>query len=288
MKSILTLVEDIYGIISSGDHVLSEENAKAFGEDLSRLISNRLFAKRAPRGLSMSMLGEPCDRKTWYEVNHPELAEPLPPQARMKFLFGDILEHLLLFLAKEAGHDVTGEQETLEISGVPGHRDAIIDGHLVDVKSASSMGFKKFKDHSLATNDPFNYLAQIGSYLHASQSDPKLVQKEAASFLAINKEMGHICLDTYRKADDVDYEALAEYKKGVVASKVRPDRAYRVEPDGKSGNMKLCTKCSYCSYKKDCWPTIRTFLYASGPRFLTDVQKLPDVPEQKEAASIEE
>ena len=70
-------------------------------------------------------------------------------------MFGDILEELLLFLAKEAGHTVTGQQDTLSISGVNGHRDAIIDGRLVDVKSASSYSFRKFKNN--VKNFPQNF-----------------------------------------------------------------------------------------------------------------------------------
>jgi len=39
-----------------------------------------------------------------------------------------------------------------------GHRDCVIDGCVVDVKSTSSIGFKKFRDGSIKHSDSFGYL----------------------------------------------------------------------------------------------------------------------------------
>ena len=45
--------------------------------------------------------------------------------------------------------------------------DCKIDGIVTDVKSASSFGFKKFKDGQLAIDDPFGYIDQIKAYAHS-------------------------------------------------------------------------------------------------------------------------
>ena len=46
--------------------------------------------------------------------------------------------------------------------------DCKIDGIVTDVKSASSFGFKKFKDGQLGlVDDPFGYIDQIKAYAHA-------------------------------------------------------------------------------------------------------------------------
>jgi len=37
--------------------------------------------------------------------------------------------------------------------------------------------------------------------------------------------------------------------------------------------------CSYCQYKEHCYPNLRTFAYAYGPKYLVDVVKLPRVEE---------
>ena len=39
-----------------------------------------------------------------------------------------------------------GEQGEVEIEGIKGHRDAIIDGAIGDVKSASAFSYKKFEE----------------------------------------------------------------------------------------------------------------------------------------------
>ena len=46
-----------------------------------------------------------------------------------------------------------------------------------------------------------------------------------------------------------------------------------------SPNTKLSMQCSYCEYKKMCWPKLRTFIYSYGPEYLVDVRKEPKVPE---------
>lgn len=226
----------------------------------------------------MSNLGTPCDRKLWYSVNQPGLAEPLPGYTSFKFLYGDILERVLLALAKLAGHTVEGEQTELEIGGVKGHRDAVVDGRLIDVKTATTHSFSKFRDHRLRSDDPFGYLTQIGAYLHASQSDDTVKDKGKTSFIAIDKQLGHICIDTYEK-DSTDYEQLVVSKQAMVSMDTPPDRGFGDVPEGKSGNRKLCTECSYCPFKSTCWPGLRTFTYSNGPTFLTKVEREPKVEE---------
>ena len=275
-KSIDTLVSDIYGLFKNGNGWSPDpERVQKFGLELGQHIANRASEDRGNPTLRLSNLGLP-DRKLWYTVNKPHLAEDLPPEARIKFLFGDVLESLLLFLAEEAGHDVRGQQDEIEINGVKGHRDAVIDGRVVDCKSASTYSFRKFESNGLRSDDPFGYLNQLGSYLAGS---PDAVEKDVASFLVIDKTLGKITLDTYPK-DDTDYDQLVEHKRSVLAlPEPPPEKCYPDEPEGKSGNRKLAVGCSYCPFKHDCWSGLRTFIYSTGPTFLTSVVKEPKVPE---------
>jgi len=228
----------------------------------------------------MSNLGVPCDRKLWYTVNRPECGERLSGATAFKFLYGDIVERLVLHLAKIAGHEVVGEQTELDIDGVKGHRDAVIDGRLIDVKTATTHSFNKFKEHKLESDDPFGYLIQLGAYLHASQEDPDVKDKDKASFVAVDKQLGHICIDTYTTGHR-DYSELVSRKRKILDGKEPPARAFGDIPDGKSGNRKLGTECSYCPFKHECWPGLRTFNYAGGPTFLTKVEREPKVDENK-------
>lgn len=231
---------------------------------------------RAPT-LRLSNLGTPCERKLWYGINTPELGEPLSAPAKIKFLFGDILEQLLMFFVKEAGHKLEGEQDELELHGVLGHRDGIIDGRVVDFKSASSYSFKKFSEGGgLRRDDPFGYLTQLGSYTEVSKSDNRVTDKDRASFLVIDKTLGKICLDTYSVKKD--FKKLVEKKREIINSNKPPERGYEDEPDGKSGNRKLGINCSYCEFNKTCWPGLRTYSYSFGPVHLTHVAREPKVP----------
>ncbi|MGD9682627.1 MAG: hypothetical protein AB7W16_15675 [Candidatus Obscuribacterales bacterium] len=278
MKSLDTLVEDIYDLVDEGLECTDEELSE-FGKGVAEALANSLGRRENKKTLRMSNIGTPCNRKLWYTVKGVE-AERLPPPARLKFAFGHILEELLLFLAKKSGHSVEGRQDTQEIEGIQGHRDAVIDGVVVDVKSASTYSFKKFEEGKLKEDDPFGYSDQIQSYLHAGQDDPLVTDKSRAAFLVIDKTLGNVCLDIHKK-DRFPIDSLYRYKKEIVAKDDPPARKYEPIPDGKSGNMKLGMECSYCDFKKTCYPGLRTFLYSNKPVFLTEVKKEPNVPESR-------
>lgn len=225
----------------------------------------------------MSNLGTKCLRKLWYTVNQPEKAEPLSWHVRLKFLYGDLIEELVLFLADVSGHRVEGRQEELVIDGIEGHRDAIIDGQLVDVKSASGYGFKKFRDGISPESDAFGYLTQLAAYKVAGGEDGK----RDGAFVAVDKSTGEIYVDYHEDLPTEDIPGIVERAKQAVSLPEPPSRHYKDEEDGKSGNRKLGTACSYCQWKSTCWPGIRGFAYSGGPRFLTNVSREPDVPEFK-------
>ena len=158
MKSIYTLIPDIYDLVG-GQNGLSD----SITSDLAVNIGNAVQTSLGPqqrRGLRLSGLGAKCPRALWHSIHTPELAEPLPPYARIKYTYGHIIEHLVIGLAKACGHEVTGEQDELSVDGVVGHRDCVIDGAVVDIKSSSSRGFQKFKDKTIAQADDFGYLDQ--------------------------------------------------------------------------------------------------------------------------------
>jgi hypothetical protein len=188
---------------------------------------------------------------------------------------------MLLFLTRAAGHEVTDEQKKCEVNGISGSMDCKIDGVVTDVKSVSTYGFRKFKDGGLAFDDPFGYVSQIKGYARAEG-------QTKYGWLAMDKQNGHL---TYLMYDDEDTQAPVHEKigydigeridhiKAMVEQPEPPKHCYQPKEDGKSGNMKLDTGCSYCSYKKNCWPNVRAFAYSSGPRYLVEVFNEPKVQE---------
>lgn len=280
-----TLVSDIYRMIDTKEipeGVPVEQVINDFGENVKEILRNNIteheFDKRK---LRMSNIGKK-DRQLWYSYNGYE-GEKLLPHTRIKFLYGHLIEEMVLALTKLAGHDVTHEQKQVEVDGIKGSMDCKIDGVLTDVKSASSYGFKKFKDGSLVNDDPFGYIDQIKGYAHAEGTTD-------IGWLVMDKTNGHLTYLKYDMADESQWywsklnffsipERIKNIKK-VVESDTPPERCYKAIPDGKSGNMKLPVGCSYCAYKHDCWgEDLRTFLYANGPRYLTQVVNLPNVIE---------
>lgn len=270
-KTIDKLVDDIYEVVNEGTENFQEleNNIDTFSANLKEVFLQRLFENKQEFRLRPSNIGTPCLRKLWYEKNTPEDAEPLPPEAKLKYLFGDILEQLLLFLARQAGHKVENEQYPIEHGDVTGTIDGEIDGVLVDCKSTSSYGFHKFSDGRLDDDDPFGYIDQLNVYMRG-------MNKKEGAFLVIDKQLGKITLDRH-KANDVDYLAKIDHIKEVLEYDTLPPRGFEDEPDGKSGNRKLGVNCSYCPFKFKCWPNLRVYGYAQGPRFLTHVAKEPKV-----------
>lgn len=280
-KSIDSLVEDIYGLFDEDTHhEPSEENLEWIAEAFKDLLRRKLSTRdRDAATLRFSSMGRP-DRQVWYATHEPDKAEPIHPKTYFKFLYGDVIELLLLFLAKESGHEVEALQGVVAVDGIEGHVDAIIDGCTVDCKSASPFSFNKFRSGGYLTEDPFGYIGQIGGYRNA-------LKTERAGFLVANKVHGDITFAEVPKdvLEEHQPEGRIRHLKEVLDNPLEPARCYPDKPEGASGNRILDVACSYCPFKAHCWRDanggkgLRTFLYSNGPKFFTTVKKEPRVEE---------
>lgn len=254
---------------------LTPDTAKEFSDEVARRLVTHADGDNARIGkLRLSKLGPQCPRALWYSVHHPELREILPPWVNIKLTYGHILEALAIAMAKESGHSVVGEQDELIVDGVRGHRDCVIDGCIVDVKSANSRTFEKIKSKAISKDDLFGYLDQLDGYLVGSLTDDLVTVKDRAYLLVIDKVLGHLCLYEHRIREEYIRDRIRSYKE-IVDRDTPPACLCRSVPDGQSGNLKLDTKASYSSYKYCCFPHLRTFLYANGPVHLTKVVRRP-------------
>lgn len=278
MKSIYNLIKDIHGVVGSEQGWFDKALAEEFSGELGKRLVENLRPRDALPTLRLSQMGDRCPHALWHSIHSPTHAEPLPPSARIKYTYGHILEALVIAMAKAAGHEVTGEQDELVVDGVVGHRDCVIDGCLVDVKSASSLSFRKFKDGSISSSDSFGYLDQLDGYLVGSSEDPLVRVKDKGFLLAIDKQLGHLALYEHTLREDRIRQRIADYRR-IVSLDRPPTCTCGQVPDGKSGNIKLDTRASYSPQRYLCFPHLRTFLYASGPVYLTKVVRKPDVPE---------
>jgi hypothetical protein len=297
-KFITDLSADIYSVLDSdSDHEPTPKLAADYAMRIGGELAKSTLKRDKPREkgkLWASDLGKPCMRQHWYKFNEPHHAAPLTGNTKFKFLYGNILEEAVLYMAEEAGHEVLDAQARVEGTiprphpqldwQVTGRIDGLVDGVLIDVKSTSSFGFQRYKDGINSTNDSFGYLWQLGFYKHFGTftKNPK-----DNGFLWIDKQNGHIKYTacTLPSKTDIVKRATA------IASAVEQDsvdnisRAYAPEPYGKSGNLALATACSYCDFKKECWKKsnggrgLRTFKYGHKPVHFTTVMREPRVPE---------
>lgn len=283
-KTLETLVEDVYGILGTGVAKPTDEQLEELGKAIARHVKYALAKPEPGPSVRPSNLGLKCDRKNWYhEHGDHDKKEKIQPHALIKFLLGHVYEEIGLFLIEQAGHSVSHRQHKVNVLGVEGSTDAVIDGVVSDVKTASSYSMRKFKEHKLREDDPFGYMMQINTYAEGLKDDKAVTEHDRVAFIVFDKEHGHILVDQYERttADREAVGAAIARKQSAVASSTPPERGHADRNDGASGNMALSTECSYCEWKKECWPGLRTFLYSNGPKFLTKVVREPDVPEVK-------
>ena len=225
----------------------------------------------------MSNVGKPS-RQLWYEKRDPKGRGGIDGATQIKFLYGHLLEEIVLMLVRMAGHKVTDEQKEVTVDGIVGHMDCKINGEVVDVKTASRFAFNKFKDGRLAEDDPFGYLGQLAGYEAAEGTDN-------GGFLVLNKESGELCMYVPDDMDKPNIKASISELLPALDLDTPPELCYTPIPDGKKGNMKLPKGCSWCKYKYECYKDsndgegLRTFRYSNGLTHLTNVVVEPKVEE---------
>ena len=280
-KRIDTVAKDIKSLIAG---ISNGKPAKVTEENMNKFLNNIKEAFNAWNNpvrekdgkLRMSVLGKPT-RQLWYDRYSPKKTKDYDASLNLKFLYGHILEHLILYLAELTGHKVEHRQKKVEIDNIKGHLDAVVDGEVCDVKSASAFGFKKFKNGELVGDDPFGYLAQLSGY-ETGMGTSK------GGFLVIDKSTGDIC---FYKPDELakpNVPTLIKNLKETLASRTPPEKCYELS-ETKGGNKSLPIGCQFCSHKWECHSDtnggkgLRVFKYANKNVYLAEVNKQPNVEE---------
>ena len=281
MKKIETLVEDINKLFTSEDPPIPEKEVDTlidtFAVSIKQHLKTFLYeTPRANKNLRLSVIGRP-DRQLWYDINEPN-EKPLSSSLRIKFLYGYLLEELLILFSSVAGHKVTHQQKEVTVEGIKGHQDCMIDNFLIDCKSASWRAFQKFKNNTLSEDDPFGYIAQMSAYAEANGV-------EEGGFLVIDKQSGEICLSKVNSLEMINAKKRITHLKKIIKHKTAPSKCFDDLPEGKSGNRKLDVRCIFCSHKSKCWSDandgkgLRIFQYERGKKYLTQVKREPNVTE---------
>ena len=284
MKEVSTVVDDIYKLLEplcSGESIDIPNDAI---EDLGENIKDVFYAWKSVSErnkkftLRMSNIGKPS-RQLWYENKSKSgNRENIDPATFIKFMYGHVLEEILLFLVSLSGHEVTDCQKQVMVNDISGHMDCKIDGEVVDVKTASGRAFQKFSNGTLPEDDPFGYIAQLSGYEEAEGTSE-------GGFLVINKETGQLAFFQPEELDKIHVGSRIDSLRSSFELDTPPERCYSPVPDGKMGNMKLPKGCVYCPHKFDCHSDsnngkgLRAFDYAKGAVYLTEVKAKPRVAE---------
>jgi hypothetical protein len=282
-KPLNTIVPDIYGLLenlSNGEPLpITEEALDATMASMKEAILH--WATPRPRDtdftVRMSNVGKPS-RQMWFEKRDPNGRGSVDGATQIKFLYGHILEEIVLMLVRMAEHNVTDEQKEVTVNGIVGHMDCKINGQVVDVKSASKFAFNKFVKGTLADDDPFGYLGQLAGYEKAEGTDK-------GGFLVINKESGELCMYVPDDLDKPNIDTKIHTLLNELKLDTPPELCYTPTPDGKKGNMQLPKGCTWCKYKYECHKDandgagLRTFKYSTGYKYLTHVEAEPKVDE---------
>ena len=282
--SIKNLSEDILAYINS-QQVLSTakpldlDKVKKLSDKIAEAVERSLLPRTGhdlfnEKKIYVSDLGK-CPRQLYYKYRTESVlyeTDPISPENILKFLYGDVIEELLIFLIEASGHEVSSEQDMVQYVlkdgwKLTGRMDLRVDGQIVDVKSASNYAFKKFKEDEI-TDDAFGYRWQIFAYAGTCKNTKK------GHFLVMNKQTGELKVTSINfNLPQKDLHAFVTDMGNKTVDILCADSPPEIPSEfsdsvlksDKYGRKKLPVTCSYCAYKKTCRPNLRTLLYSYGP-----------------------
>ena len=241
-----------------GKAEMSEAIIKNVASDVSAGLNKQFNG--GPRDafrLRMSNIGRPkC--QLWFEKNRPEEKAPMPEHFMLNMMLGDIVEAVFKGVLRTAGVEFQdNEYVSLDLGGgrrpIKGEYDLVMAGRVDDVKSASDYSYKnKFIDlETLQADDPFGYVAQLVGYATAAG-------KKVGGWWVVNKNNGH---HKYISAKNVDVDAVLDKIRETYDYLENDEPFERMFTDvpetyykKETGNRVICKQCSFCSFKKSCWP----------------------------------
>ena len=240
------------------DSIMSEEIIDRVTDEIRDSLKKQFVDKSNNNfRLRMSNLGRPyC--QLWFDKNKPETALPRPTTFVMNMMLGDIVEAVFKGLLTEAGVEY-GDSESVSLNigehTINGTYDLTIDGAVDDVKSASDWSYRnKFESfETLRDGDAFGYVGQLVGYAKATGLKPGgwwVVNKANGSFKYVpatgvdeEKEMLNI-MKTVKTVDTNKFKRCFEPVEETFRGKA-------------TGNKMLCKECSFCDYRKACWPKLK-------------------------------
>ena len=239
---------------------ISDELIEEFGNACKDAFKKQFTEKRQKEfKYRMSNIGKPlCQLQM--EKSGAE-AEPMPYNAKMRNLFGDLIEASAITIMKASGIEVKDVlkkvKHKFKNSEISGTMDVKINNKIWDIKSASPYSFtNKFGESggfdALKQDDAFGYIAQGYMYGEADKT-------EFGGWIVINKSTGEWCTTEVPPEDSSKKETIKKVESNI--DKLESDSSFKkcfsdVEEffyKKPTGNRVLNVSCSFCPYKRPCW-----------------------------------
>ena len=251
------------------DHIVEEA-----GEQCKQALRKQLDRKPQKFRMRPSNLGRPLCQLLM-EKSEAE-REKMPYNHIFRMMYGDMTEILVEVLAKISKVNITGGKSSTSVtfSGqeIVGENDIEIDGKVYDTKSTSPWAYdNKWTDGwaGVRKDDAFGYCAQLLAY---SADMPMggwiVVNKSTGELRVVEAQPTESDLDDLRSSIE---NTLAQVGKsdGTLIKCFEPmEEQFRRVP---TGSKRLHTTCTFCSYKRHCWPDAvykpQTGSKAQSPRY---------------------
>ena len=254
--------------ISNPEELLCQYDTEAIGSTILRQLND----KRGGPALRLSASGG-CTRAIAYNWHESAPTVPIDSASRMNFAIGDLTEVVIVAAIKECLaaseqpafvlENTLEEQATVHIDvaalQIAGHPDGLMtvplrnreDGSVegvvravLEVKSMSDYGFRKFQREGLTEND--SYYGQIQAYMMATKSDYTYVI--AYGKQSTSKDTTPPFEGAWIPANPEYQEALVDKYRRVIASD-SPEQFARIPPNRKG---QLVFPCTYCTHLHTC------------------------------------
>ena len=203
--------------------------------------------------LYLSGIGK-CLRAQAYNLQGYKKCRPITPRLKTTFFFGDLIEAMVVVLAKSAGVEIYDEQKRVKLVNVSGKIDGKLDvgdrTYIVEIKSMSDASFKNFKRLGYIDNK-FGYVSQANSYAYADGGCDGWIH------LGVNKNTGHMFESIHEKDEELFHKTVYDISR--LNDCIHPEEFDRIEPIEETyykkptGNYKLDFVCAYCDYNLTCF-----------------------------------
>ena len=265
------IVDKILEYLNSKESTLNESIAYEVGQIANFSFRRQFMEDRESKpGLRLSAGGK-CPRQQAYGLHGFEKkGKEIDGRAKIIFFQGDLVELVIVQLAKQAGCSIAGTGLsqmgtwlTIEEHQIPGHPDGVLFNgkpYLIEVKSMADFSFKKFEKGDVDDS----YKAQVSLYMEAMGLDECV-------FVGLNKNNG-IMHEIIIKKDPELVEKLKSNLSVILKSTKDklPEPAYKV---GEKGFYPW--QCLYCSFWGHCRPNAEKVLVSRAYKLKEKKTKEP-------------